>query len=248
VSGPILGESAATCLSRILGAIRARDVLDVGCGDGSFTRTLADMLASWRSIIGIDPDKDSIDDARRFTDHRRIRYRVLSALQTSFHEGRFDLVAISNALHHVDDPAAVLCEMRRLVADDGLLVVQELVSDGLTPAEENGKRVHHWKARIDRLRGRAHRETYARDEVRDLVRHADAVIEAECEVVDNTPSGSDSERITDAVSMFADYLELVRGEREHGEMKREAERITRSLHAYGIAVPPRLVIRARFRP
>lgn len=241
-----MSEESARCLRTVLGGLSVREALDVGCGNGSFTRTLARALGSRRSIVGIDPDKDSIDEARRLTTERSIRFRVLSGAQMPFYDGRFDLVAISNALHHLDEPARVLDEMRRVAAPEGLLVVQEVVADGLSPAEQNGRDVHHLKAWIDRLRGRTHRPTMSRGEVRDVVRAAGARVEAECEIREETPASPDAERVAEALSFLAEYREFARDTGAYDDIVAEVERISASLAGQGIADPPRILIRARF--
>ncbi|MFP4112804.1 MAG: methyltransferase domain-containing protein [Spirochaetales bacterium] len=246
---PVAGDRPSTaCLRAVLGSISARDVLDVGCGSGGFTRTLADMLRSWRTIVGIDPDKDSIDDARRLTEHHSVRYRILSADRLPFRDERFDVVAISNALHHLEDPRVVLAEMRRVCAPGGAIVVQELVNDRLSPQEENGKRLHHLKARIDRIHGRSHRPTYSRDEVRRLLSSCGVTIEVECEMRDDEPAPPGSDRVDEAIAFVADYMELVHDKPEYPEVRGEAERIVRALTSKGVATPPRFVLRGRFGP
>jgi len=241
----------------VLGSIAANEVLDVGCGTGVFTRTLASRLGQWRSIVGIDPDKDSIDEARRLTgdygavpgSDAGVRYRVMSALEMPWADARFDLVCISNTLHHLEDPMAVLREMVRVARPGAALVVQELVSDALTEAEANERDVHHLKARIDELNGRCHRPTYSRDEVEALLSGIapDGGLEREAvvTVTDDDPGGPGSQRVTDVIGFLGEYLEFVRDEPTYREFQAEASRISRSLLAHGIATPPRLLIRLR---
>jgi 2-polyprenyl-3-methyl-5-hydroxy-6-metoxy-1,4-benzoquinol methylase len=238
--------STPSCLDTILAPLSVREVLDVGCGSGSFTRTLAEKLGGWRSIVGIDPDKDSIDEARRLTDDRRIRYRVLAAGDDSFGAGRFDLVTISNAIHHLDDPGSVFGALRRAARPGGHLVVAELVREGLRPAERNARDVHHLKARIDRLNGRSHRETYTRAEIRSLVEAAGAAIEGECEITDPAPGAGGSEQAREAIGFLAEYLEFAADAPDYPVLQAEAQRLAAALSADGIAAPPRLLIRARF--
>ena len=243
-------SAESDCLHRILAGLRAGEVLDVGCGSGSFTRALADTLTGARSIIGIDPDKDSVDEARRLTDDRRVRFRVLAGGEAPFADERFDLVAISNALHHLDDPVVVLDELRRMVRPGGFLVVQELVSDELAPAEQNGRDVHHFKARIDRLRGRSHEPTLTRSAVRELVRSSGGVVEEECEIydpaADTSHTGVDGERVDEAIAFLAEYLPFAEGTPDYDDLAHEARRLASRLPAHGIATPPRLLIRARY--
>lgn len=247
MSAPASGASSnAACLTRVLGDLAVREALDVGCGSGSFTRTLADSLGGWRSIVGVDPDKDQVDEARRLTDTRGVVFRLLDGGRMPYRDGRFDLLAISNALHHLDDRDAVLNEMRRVAAAGGALIVQELVADELTPAETTGRDLHHFKAWIDRLHGRVHNPTFARTEVRSIVlSHAES-IEAECEIVDDDPGTPGSDRVNEAVGFIAEYLEFARTTDRADELEAEANRIVAALYEHGIATPPRLLIRARF--
>ena len=238
---------SADPFSTLLGSIRAREVLDVGCGTGTFTRILADSLAQWDAILGIDPDKDSVDEARRRTDLRGIRYRIMSAPDTPFHDRRFGLVCISNSLHHLEEPEVVLREMIRVARSDGLLVVQELVGDRLTAAEENERDVHHLKAAIDRLNGRCHRPTYAREEVRSLLNGAGLEVVAETEVTDDEPGSPESPRVREVLGFLGEYLEFVKDEPDCAVFQTEASRIGRRLVRDGIATPPRLLMVLRHR-
>ena len=239
---------SAACLAAALGTLRVREVLDVGCGVGQFTRLLAAHLPAPRSIVGIDPDKDSIDEARRRTDDRTITFRLLRGDETPYAAARFDLVAVANALHHLEDPAAVLREMRRVAKDDGWLVVEELVNDGLNPAEENGRSLHHLKAAIDRAKGRSHRPTYSREEIRSIVLEADARIDYECEIVDEKPAGPGSQEVDEALGFLGEYVQFARDLPGYDRFQQESARIARELHRSGIATPPMLLIRARFLP
>jgi len=236
---------------QILGTVAAREALDVGCGTGAFTRQLATSLGSRASILGIDPDKDSVDEARRLSDchgaRPRVRFRVMSGLDMPFADDRFDLVSLSNTLHHLADPTAVLREMIRVARPGGWFLVQELVSDALTPREANERDVHHLKARIDRLHGRVHRPTYTRAQVREMLAGFAPSLreEAMVEVDDEDPGLPGSERVREVLGFLGEYLEFVRDEPEYDEFRLEAARISGNILQHGIATPPRLLIRLR---
>ncbi len=152
-------------LERALRDGRAGSLLDVGCGDGAIARWI-DSLAICRSIIGIDPDKESIDEARRLTDSRRVSYRIRSTETMEFPTRRFDVVLMSYVLHHMDDPTAGMCRVAQVLRPGGRLIVREPVADGLSPPQMAARELHHLKARIDRLRGITHNETLACDAIR----------------------------------------------------------------------------------
>lgn len=239
MSEPASGDA----IREVLGSISAREALDVGCGTGDFTRLLADSVGGVRTILGIDPDKDSIDEARRLTADRRIRYRVFSIFDAPFSDGRFDLGAVSNVLHHVEDPVALLRELGRLVAPGAPIVVAELVSDALSPAESTGRDLHHLKALIDRSHGRVHRPTFTRREIRAILREAGIAVEMEREITDPAPGHPGDERVESAYGFLADYLERATGLAEEAAIRAEASRIVGMLPATGIATPPRLLVR-----
>ncbi len=239
--------SETNCLRSTLSGITVYNALDVGCGTGTFTRTLADLLGGVHEIIGIDPDKDSLDEARELTADSRISYRLLSGYSMPYDAGRFDLASISDALHHVPDPVKLLALMSKAVADEGWFVVHELVSDGLSRPETNGRDLHHFKSQIDRLHGRTHNPTFTRAEVRDLVTSAGLEIDHECEVEDPIDvEGSEmSERVAHAGVFLAEYLEHARETLAYEDLTREAERVSRQIAKHGVATPPRLLLRAK---
>lgn len=239
------------CVEMLLGEVdrelRPRSaILDVGCGTGRFTRQLAHHLSAATEIVGVDPDKDSIDEARRETDDRRVRYQIRDAAALAFEDARFDLVTISNALHHVPDPAQVLGELERVLRPGGTLLVVEVVSDGLSKAQEAARAVHHFKSAVDRSRGLSHRETYTRAEVRELVTaraNATIVPIGECAVDDTEPEGEPAD---DSIAFLTEYLEHAAPDKR-SELGEQARAALVLLAESGIAPPARLAVWARKR-
>jgi ubiquinone/menaquinone biosynthesis C-methylase UbiE len=78
--------------------VRGRRVLEVGCGDGRFTFRYARRAAS---VLGLDPDEESIAHARDETPRglrRRIRFEAVSARDFDLPRGEFDLALFSWSL------------------------------------------------------------------------------------------------------------------------------------------------------
>lgn len=100
---------------------RAKRVIDVGCGDGTYTAELLDM-GSPDSIHGVDPAPTAIEAAEARGADERLSFAVGSAYELPHADREFDLAYLRGVLHHVDDPQAALAEAMRVAP---LVVVVE---------------------------------------------------------------------------------------------------------------------------
>jgi SAM-dependent methyltransferase len=104
----------------ILDAVPAgcRRALDVGCGEGTLTRELRQLVPE---VVGIDIDQASIAAAQAHPGARDIRYEA-DALTCGFAPASFDLVTAVASLHHMDAEPA-LRRLGDLLPPGGILVV-----------------------------------------------------------------------------------------------------------------------------
>jgi 2-polyprenyl-3-methyl-5-hydroxy-6-metoxy-1,4-benzoquinol methylase len=95
-------------------------VLDIGCGEGVLTEQWAQALGTGR-IVGVDLDDPKL--VAEWATRRRpnLEFTAMPVESLSFADGEFDLVAATEVLEHVDDPALAVAEMAR-VARRWLLV------------------------------------------------------------------------------------------------------------------------------
>jgi SAM-dependent methyltransferase len=93
---------------------RPRRVLDVGSGSGMVP--LAVSLAGDVEVLGIDPFAAG---DRRLGAHAELRAVSLDEVT-----GEFDLVMLHHSLEHMLDPLDSLCDARRLLSDDGVVLVR----------------------------------------------------------------------------------------------------------------------------
>ncbi len=94
-------------------------ILEVGCGRGSLARALA---AAGYSITAIDPE------APEGAIFRRTRLEDFAPSEN------VDAVVASISLHHVDDLGAALDKIVALLADGGLLMLEEFAKERLAGA------------------------------------------------------------------------------------------------------------------
>ncbi len=155
--------------TRVLRDSGTRSLLDLACGSGGFAAFLLPHLPECRKVVGIDGNEAALQQAREADWPCETEWRAGDAAALPFEEGSFDLVAIRNSLHHMADAAAVLAGALRVLRPGGLLLAQEMVSDGLEPSRQSHREMHHWWSAVDRLRGVCHHPTYSRQALRALL-------------------------------------------------------------------------------
>lgn len=141
-------------------------VLDVGTGSGDFLKVLKTIFPGSK-ITGVDPNTDALQKAKeKFPD---VIFAEMGAEKLDFPDHSFDVVTISMALHHLPHVQTSLKEMQRVVKPGGFIIVSELFSDHLNPAQEVHKLFHHFRSSTDRLLGVSHNETFNRNEIVEMI-------------------------------------------------------------------------------
>jgi SAM-dependent methyltransferase len=104
-------------------------VLDVGCGTGSLTRTLAGTTRA--DIVGIDPAEPFIQYARGKLTDSRITFDHGSALELPYPAGSFASALSLLVLHFIPEPEKAAAEMRRVTRPGGTVAACTWDRDGL---------------------------------------------------------------------------------------------------------------------
>ena len=104
-------------------------VLDLACGDGFYTRRIAERLGSGGSITGVDINPAFLSEAReeasRQTGRAKIDFVEASFDRLPFPDGTFDLVWCAQSLYTLPEPVVAIGHMARMLRSGGLLAVLE---------------------------------------------------------------------------------------------------------------------------
>ena len=119
-------------LQEILGALPLTPkmkVLDLACGDGFYTRRIAERLGPEGSVTGVDLNLAYLDEARkeaaRHPGSASIDFVAASFDNLPFQEETFDFVWCAQSLFSLPDPVIVLQHLARVVRPGGLVAVLE---------------------------------------------------------------------------------------------------------------------------
>ncbi|MCG8350962.1 MAG: methyltransferase domain-containing protein [Chloroflexales bacterium] len=100
-------------------------LIDVGCGTGVIARRLASCVGETGYVLGLDISTVMIKMARQLSVHPALHFEQSDVTALPYAEASFDGATAARLLLHVDNPAAILRELRRVVKPGGRLGLLE---------------------------------------------------------------------------------------------------------------------------
>lgn len=104
-------------LFSLIGDVKGKKILNLGCGAGGHDRRLIEMGAE--SVLGIDLSQNMINEAIKNNSSDKIEYKVLSMLDIDSLDEKFDLVISSLAIHYVEDYDGLCKKVFNILNDGG---------------------------------------------------------------------------------------------------------------------------------
>jgi ubiquinone/menaquinone biosynthesis C-methylase UbiE len=147
-------------------------LLDVGCGPGTITMDLAEIVAPG-PVVGIDRSNEVIGRAREAAEARalsNLSFEVGDVYNLDFEDSSFDVVYAHQVLQHLSDPGRALKEMRRVLRDGGWLAIRDADYGEFTWSPPNGT--------LDRWMELYHQITRQNDAEADAGRYLTGWVEA----------------------------------------------------------------------
>jgi len=102
------------------GLAEARDVLDLAGGDASGSVLLARRA---RSVVSYDSDRAAVAAARHACYHRNVRFIAGGYAQLPLADACVDVITSFGVIERVNEPDALLSELRRVLRPDGVVIV-----------------------------------------------------------------------------------------------------------------------------
>lgn len=111
-----------------LDLVEGAQVLDVCCGTGDWSLSLAEMVGATGKVTGLDFSREMLKIAQqkiKAEQHKNITLIKGDAQQLPFPDDSFDACVIGFGLRNVPDAGLTLAEMRRVVKPGGKVIVLE---------------------------------------------------------------------------------------------------------------------------
>jgi SAM-dependent methyltransferase len=170
-------------IQRLVAAARLKGterVLDIATGPGYIAEAFARAA---REVVGVDVTDAMLAIAKERTKERGIcnlSFRAADAQNLPFENGSFDLAVCRLALHHLQEPLRVVCEMSRVCRAGGAVLVEDIY------ASEHPERAAY-QDRWEMLRDPSHVRTLALSELLQLFRDAGLETDSVTTADDLTP-------------------------------------------------------------
>ncbi|MCF3185104.1 methyltransferase domain-containing protein [Streptomyces polychromogenes] len=152
-------RTAANSAAYLIGELRpGMRVLDVGCGPGTITADLAELVAPGGRVTAVDAAADVLDSAAAYAAERGLEgavdFAVADVHALDFPDDSFDVVHAHQVLQHVGDPVQALREMRRVCRPGGIVAVRDADYAAMTwypatPGLEEWQDLYHRVARAN---------------------------------------------------------------------------------------------------
>ena len=108
-------------LKKYLEETNKKSFLDIGTGPGNFIHFLKSLYDDFEKVVGIDISERAIVAAKKNNKDERITFEKLDAYEMYYDDKSFDVICLSNSLHHLKDISKLLLEMKRVLKDDGFI-------------------------------------------------------------------------------------------------------------------------------
>lgn len=105
-------------------------ILDYGCGDGTFLKSLE---GHFESMVGADISRQFIEDCReRFSRSSQHNFLLIDDLMEVYADSKFDVITCMETMEHCTDEAIefILTNCRRMLAPDGLFLISVPIEIG----------------------------------------------------------------------------------------------------------------------
>jgi len=117
--------------------LKGKSVLDLGCGDGHFSKYCIENGA--KNVVGVDISKNMIERAKKLNQDDNIEFMCLPMEDMGLTNQKFDLIISSLSIHYIEDYSAMIQKINELLKSSG-----EFIFSTEHPIATARKGSNHW--------------------------------------------------------------------------------------------------------
>jgi len=120
-AGPII-ELWTGIIAKYIDKGRETRLLDVGCGTGRFTLPIAKRFHC--RVTGADMSPEMLGKAKGKDENGVVRWEIQDIHETTYSDESFDVIFMSNVIHHCNAPIKALRECHRVLGNNGIILIR----------------------------------------------------------------------------------------------------------------------------
>ena len=208
--------------------------LDVATGRGEFIEMIRYLAGNGIMITGVDNSERMLKMAA--DNDKKTEFVKGDAYSLGFSDESFDLVCMSNSLHHFEFPEKVMSELKRILKPAGLILIQEMVSDeDQTKAQRSHIKLHHYCASIDIIKGVYHDITWEDSKLISFIKKESCKIVMDAEYSYPMEDEFDPTLLERYLKIIDHYIDLVQENPKYENIKDRGEKLKQYLRTNGFA-------------
>ncbi|TYS67714.1 class I SAM-dependent methyltransferase [Sutcliffiella horikoshii] len=107
-------------IKSLIPCLEGKSVLDLGCGDGHFSKFCIENGA--KNVIGVDISKNMIERAKKLYQDDNLNFMCLPMEDMVLTNQRFDLIISSLSIHYIEDYSAMIQKINKLLKSNGKFI------------------------------------------------------------------------------------------------------------------------------
>jgi ubiquinone/menaquinone biosynthesis C-methylase UbiE len=211
-------------------------ILDIGSGKGDFIGLIDFIYQDYSEIIGIDiVDYLSEMNEAAFNHNPKIKFMDMDVLDTTFPKNSFDIISLSNTLHHIKDIKSIFDQMEALLKPGGMMIVSELISkNDLTDKQFSHQLLHSFAAKVDHELNKVHAQVFTKENVMLAIDMFSPLPVVDSWILHTHPY---DEKITleDLYDLIDQILDKVKNSSKYDLYKKEAKELKDNLKENGFS-------------
>ncbi|MFH0921320.1 MAG: class I SAM-dependent methyltransferase [Fibrobacterota bacterium] len=226
-------------LLNFLKALKSARMADIATGKGAFLEFLTSNIGRYHEIVGIDIDPADLGIAAKVSKRRgKVSFKVCNAERLPFPDNHFDLIGLSNALHHIENIPVVFKEIQRVLKKSGWLLVNEMNYDRTNQAQKMHQKCHAFRARVENLHGKTHRPVWKKMAIVNTLRkYFPEWKRVYFYYPGETYHKGNPITVKQQLGKINAALQSCKGLKEYSSLLNKAKKIRKELNQYGVRHP-----------